>query len=151
MSNVSAERNKGTNVSSSGQSYNAEQTAQTIKDIARRIREESAKMRETVRIIRQSGAIEELTEAVKEASIAARETSKEISDAAMELRERGVIRDTAVAVETTARIVKETGQSVSDISQQAKEAAPEISSGLSKGIEAAKEKVKQSRAKEEEA
>ena|SRR5437867_5142035 len=134
-------RNVGKSVGSE-QSYNAEETAQAIKDIARRIRQESAKMRETVRIIRQSGAIDELTEAVKEASIAARDTSKEISDVARELKDRGMIRDTAVAVEATAQTAKETGQTISDMSQQAKDAAPEISSGLSKGMEAAKEKVK---------
>ena len=124
------------------QGYNAEQTAQAIKDIARRIREESAKVKETVRIIRESGAIEELTEAIKEASLAARDTSREISAAATELKERGVIRDTAVAVETTARTAKETGQTINDMSRQAKDAAPEVASGLGRGIDAAKEKVK---------
>jgi hypothetical protein len=141
---MSADKNKGTNVGT-GQSYNAEQTAQAIKDIARKIREESLKLKETVRIIRQSGAIEELTEAVKEASLAARDTSKEISDAARELKERGIIRDTAVAVETTARTARETGQTISAMSQQAKDAAPEISSELGKGLDAAKEKVKKAR------
>ena len=145
---MSADKSKGKNVGTS-QSYNAENTAQAIKDIARRIREESAKVKETVRIIRESGAIEELTDAIKEASLVARDTSKEISNAATELKERGVIRDTAVAVETTARTAKETGQTINEMSRQAKDSAPEISSGVGRGIDAAKERVKKARAQEE--
>jgi len=145
MSNLPSDRNKVTESSvqsQPAQSYNAEQTARAIKDIARRIREESAKMKETVRIIRQSGAIQELTEAVKEASLAARDTSREISDAARELKERGVIRDTAVAIDDTAKNAKDTARTVSGMSQQAKDAAPEVSAGLSKGLDTAKEKLR---------
>jgi hypothetical protein len=91
-----------------------EQTAEAIKSIARNIRETSAKMREAVRAIRQSGAIDELTEAVREATIAARDTAIEISDAAKEMRERGVIKDTANVIEETTMVARDTVQSLKD-------------------------------------
>jgi len=89
-----------------------EQTAEAIKNIARNIRESSYKMREAVRAIRQSGAIDELSEAVKEATIAARDTAKEISDAAKDMRERGVIRETISAAEEVNIAARETAQTV---------------------------------------
>jgi ribosome recycling factor len=55
-----------------------QQTADAIKNIAKNIRETSYKMREAVRAIRQSGAIDELTEAVREASIAARDSAQTV-------------------------------------------------------------------------
>src|SRR5881397_123699 len=74
-----------------------QQTAEAIKNIAKRIREESTRMRETVKIIRQSGAIDELTEAVREATMAARDSAKEINEVANDLKKRGVIRETISA------------------------------------------------------
>jgi hypothetical protein len=91
-----------------------EQTAEAIKNIARNIREGSHKMREAVKAIRESGAIDELTEAVREATIAARDTAKEISDTAKDMKERGVIRETIDAAEETNIAARETAQTVRD-------------------------------------
>lgn len=91
-----------------------EQTAEAIKNIAKRIREESTKMRETVKIIRQSGAIEELTEAVREATMAARDSAKEINEVANELKQKGVIRETISAAEETGAAARDTAQTVRD-------------------------------------
>ena len=91
-----------------------EQTAEAIKNIAKNIREGSHKMREAVKAIRQSGAIDELTEAVREATIAARDTAKEISDTAKDMKERGVIRETIDAAEETNIAARETAQTVRD-------------------------------------
>lgn len=91
-----------------------EQTAEAIKNIAKRIREESAKMRETVKIIRQSGAIEELTEAVREATMAARDSAKEINEVANDLKQKGVIRETISAAEETGAAARDTAQTVRD-------------------------------------
>ena len=55
-----------------------QQTADAIKNIAKNNRETSYKMREAVRAIRQSGAIDELTEAVREATIAARDSAQTV-------------------------------------------------------------------------
>ena len=89
-----------------------EQTADAIKNIARNIRESSYKMREAIKAIRQSGAIDELTEAVREATIAARDTAVEISDTAKDMRERGVIRETIIAAEEVNVAARETAQTV---------------------------------------
>ena len=69
-------------------------------------------MREAIKAIRESGAIDELTEAVKEATIAARDTAKEISETARDMRERGVIRDTINAAEEVNVAARETAQTV---------------------------------------
>jgi hypothetical protein len=55
-----------------------QQTAEAIKNIAKNICETSYKMREAVRAIGQSGAIDELTEAVCEATIAARDSAQTV-------------------------------------------------------------------------
>ena len=68
-----------------------EQVAQDIKDIAGRITEESARMRNIVKIIRESGAIEGLTDAVKEATITGQETSADKRDSKNNVKEDGVI------------------------------------------------------------
>lgn len=91
-----------------------EQTAEAIKNIAKRIREESTKMREAVKVIRQSGAIEELTEAVREATVAARDSAREINEVANDLKQRGVIRETLNAAEETGAAARETAQTVKD-------------------------------------
>ncbi len=89
-----------------------EETAEAIKNVAKNIRDGSYKMREAVRAIRQSGAIDELTEAVREATIAARDTAKEISETARDMRERGIIRETINAAEETNIAARETAQTV---------------------------------------
>jgi hypothetical protein len=91
-----------------------EQTAEAIKNIAKRIREESTKMRETVKIIRQSGAIEELTEAVREATMAARDSAKEINEVANDLKQRGVIRETITAAEETSASARDTAKTMKE-------------------------------------
>ena len=75
---------------------NTQKTIDSIKNIASNIREASNKARDTMRVLRQSGAINELTSAIQEAMIASRDTTREINETAEEaFRDRGVIRDTA--------------------------------------------------------
>ena len=75
-----------------------QQAAENIKDAARRIRETSSAMRDMVRTIHESGAIEELAAAIPEASIASRDTARGINETAKDLKERGIIRDEATAL-----------------------------------------------------
>jgi hypothetical protein len=103
-----------TSTASSIREMTPEQTADAIKNIAKRIREESAKMRESVKVIRQSGAIEELTDAVREAAMAARDSAREINEVATELKQRGVINDTINAAEETGNTAREVAQTVKD-------------------------------------
>ncbi len=128
-----------------------EQTAQAIKNVAKNIREGSYKMREAVKAIRESGAIDELTEAVREATIAARDTAKEISDTTKDLKERGVIKETASAVEETTMIAHKTVQSVRDVARDAAETTPQTVDTVKKGAEQVKKKARKRTTEEQEA
>jgi methyl-accepting chemotaxis protein len=107
-----------------------QRTVDSIKNIAKNIREASSRIRDTVRTLRQSGAIDELTQAIQEAVIATRDTTQEISATARELRERGIIRDTASGIEETAIAAKATAETVKGAAQQVKEATPKTAETL---------------------
>ncbi|HYT02904.1 MAG TPA: hypothetical protein VEL70_08325 [Candidatus Acidoferrum sp.] len=89
--------------------------AQSIKTLAKGIHEGSYKMRKTVRVLHQSGAINELTQAVYEATVAARDTAREIRDTAMDLKEDGIISGTAGAIQETTVAARVTVHTVRDI------------------------------------
>ena len=118
-----------------------QKTIDTIREVASNIREASAKMRDVVRAVHQSGAIDELATAIHEAVLAARDTTKEINQTAKELKERGVIKDTAANVEKTIMAARGIGESVKDTVQQIGESTPLTSETLK---EAAKVKSKKS-------
>ena len=107
-----------------------QRTVDSIKNIAKNIREASSRIRDTVRTLRQSGAIDELTQAIQEAVIATRDTTQEISATARELRERGIIRDTASGIEETAIAAKATAETVKGSAQQVKKAVPKTAETL---------------------
>ena len=110
---------------------NASQIAQDIKDIARRIREESATIRDVIRIVCQSGAIDEMAVALRDVIIAARDTSREINIIAKELREHGIVKDTFAGLYDIVSSGKETVQVLRDMTEDAKRAAPNTVSSLS--------------------
>jgi methyl-accepting chemotaxis protein len=98
--------------------------AQSIKNLAKEIHEGSHKMRKTVRILHQSGAINELTQAVYEASVAARDTAREIRDTAMDLKEDGIISGTAGAIQETTVAARVTVHTVRDLKTSTGETFP---------------------------
>jgi signal transduction histidine kinase len=114
MSSTKATGNNNSTATTNIKEMTPEQTAEAIKNIAKRIREESAKMRETFKVIRQSGAIEELTDAVREAAMAARDSAREINDVASDLKQRGVIKETLSAAEETSVVAREAAQTMKD-------------------------------------
>jgi hypothetical protein len=91
-----------------------EHTPEAIKNVANNIPESSFKMREAVKAIHQSGAIDELTEPVREATITTRDTAREISETAKDMRERGAIRETINAAEDVNMAARKTTQTVKD-------------------------------------
>lgn len=121
-----------------------QKTIDTIRDIASNIREASSRMRDVVRAVRQSGAIDELATAVHEAMIAARDTTKEISETAKELKERGVIKDTAVSVDETAVAAREISETVKHTAQQIGESVPVTSETLKEAATKVRSKRKSS-------
>jgi len=140
MASMDSDSESRASLTNSGAKYTPEQTAENIKNIAKAIRDSSARLKETVRTLRESGAIEEIGEAIREASAAARDTAKEISETAKDLKERGVISDTAGAVEETTRIAQDTVQSVRDTANEAASAAPQTAEAVRKGVETVKMK-----------
>ena len=115
--------------------------ADRIKQIARSIREGSLQMRDTVKVLRESGAIEEMAGAIQTAAIAARDTANEVSKIASELRESGVIKETSLAIEGTTSAVVRTAETVKDTSADVKQAMPKT---LSKIQQASKRKSSKS-------
>jgi uncharacterized protein YjgD (DUF1641 family) len=101
-----------------------DKTAELIKNLAKSIREASANMRDTVRTLRESGAIDEITQAIYEATVAARDTARELNDTARDLKERGIIKDTSAAVEQTTIAAIETAEILRDAARQTAEVAP---------------------------
>jgi hypothetical protein len=89
--------------------------AESIKNIAKGIHEGSFKMRKTVRILHQSGAISELTQAVYEATVAARDTAREIRDTARDLKRDDIIGGTARAIQETSVAMRVTAHTVKDM------------------------------------
>jgi hypothetical protein len=99
--------------------------AARIKAIARKIREQSALMRDTVRIICRSSAIEELTIAVRDSALTDLDASKEIRDAAKELSEH---EGTLTIIKTKVAKVERVEVSISpDIGTGAKENKQDLS------------------------
>jgi len=122
-----------------------QKTIDAIMDVAKNIREASSRIRDVVRAVHQSGAVDELSTAVHEAVIAARDTTKEINETAKELKERGVIKDTATNVEETVVAAREIGESVKHTAQQIGESAPLTSETLREATTKVKSKKESSR------
>ena len=103
---------------------NPEQIVKSIRNIAKGIHERSYEMKKTIRILHQSGAINELTQAVYEATVAARDTAREIRHTAMDLKEDGVIAATAGAIQETTVAARVTAHTVRDIATERVETFP---------------------------
>jgi len=85
-----------------------EQAAEDVKKLARRIREDSARIRDIVKTLHTSGAIEELAIAIRGAAIATKDTSREINETVKELNELGIRRREEAAHKTKMRATKRT-------------------------------------------
>jgi methyl-accepting chemotaxis protein len=111
-----------------------------MKNIASTIRDVSASVRDTVRQLRESGAIDELIAAIHEASITMRDTTKEISKISRDLNERGMIRDTAKTIDETVAAANEATESFRQTVEEMKEAAPQTAEVIKKLKDRAKTK-----------
>ena len=76
-------------------SNTSDQAAESIKNVAKDIRESSSTIRELMLALLRSGAIEEIARAIHEATTAVRDTANEINETVKDLKDRGIIRDTA--------------------------------------------------------
>lgn len=119
-----------------------DQTAESIRNIAKGVRETSAKIRETIKTLHHSGAIDQFTQAVHEAVLAARDTAKEINETSKDLKERGIIKDTANVMEETTMVSRETLQVAKDTTYGVGEVAPESTKKLQKGSGPVKQEIR---------
>ena len=99
--------------------------AQKIILTAKALRESSLRVRETVRIVHESGAIQELAEAIRIAAVASKDTAKEINKSMSELKESGVIKETAAAVEEATLLARQTAKTVNESAREVRGLMPQ--------------------------
>ena len=120
----------------------ADQTAESIRNIAKVVSETSPKIRQKKKTLHHSGAIDQFTQAVHEAVLAARDTAKEINETSKDLKERGIIKDTANVMEETTMVSRETLQVAKDTTYDVGEVAPESTKKLQKGSGPVKQEIR---------
>lgn len=123
------------------QDFTAEEMAAKIKSAAKDIRESSIRIRDTVKVLRQSGAIQDMADAVRTAVVASRDIMKEINESAKDLNESGVIKETASAIEDTTDAVRTTYGMIKQSAHEVKELMPHTSSTLEQASNEVKKRV----------
>jgi hypothetical protein len=118
-----------------------DQTAETIGNIAKGIREASTKIRETIKTIHCSGAICEFAQAIYEATLAARETAKEINETSKDLKEYIKIKDAANAMEETMIAANDTLHVVENTMYNIAEESPKSRKKVHKGSGTIKQEI----------
>lgn len=113
---------------------NARQTAEAIQNISKNIRGYSLQMRETMKTLRESGAIPELALAIREGSYAVRDTVKDLNETTQDLKRNGIVNDTASAVENTYKTAGESVSAVKEITKDFQRASPESSKAVQEGL-----------------
>ena len=81
--------------------FDSEKAAEAVKDVAKKIRDVSRAVSNTVSTFTESGAITEMAEASRDAAVAARDTTRNVASAAEEIQKSGVINETAKAMDET--------------------------------------------------
>jgi methyl-accepting chemotaxis protein len=126
-----------------GHQLTAKETIGTIQNISKNIREYSLRMRETMKTLRESGAIPEMAEAIREGSFAVRDTVKDINEATQDLKKNGVIVDTANAVENTLKSAEKSITTVKEITIEAGKTSPHTAKTVQNGIDMVKKGTSQ--------
>jgi len=126
---------------------NANQTVETIQNISKNVRGYALQMRQTMKTLRESGAIPEFALAIREGSFAVRDTVKDLNETTQELKQNGVIRDTASAVENTFKTAEESLEAVKEISNDASQASPSTSKAVKEGFETLRKETTQASGK----
>ena len=118
----------------SAHQLSARQTAEAIQNISKNIRGYSLQMRETMKTLRETGAIPELALAIREGSFAVRDTVKDLNETTQDLRRNGIVNDTASAVENTYKTAGESVSAVKEITKDFQRASPETSKAVQEGL-----------------
>ena len=119
----------------------SDQAAESIKNVAKDIRESSSTLNGLILTLLRSGTIGELARAIHETTTAIRDTANEINDTVKDLKERGIIKDTANAIKETTNNARETIQVTKDATREAVETAPATTKTLKEVSEKVKSRV----------
>jgi len=119
-------------------SNTSDQAAESIKNVAKDMRNSSSSIRELILTFIRSGTIEEMVRTIIETTTAIRDTANEINDTIKDLKEREIIRDTARAVEETTSSALDTIKTVKDTTREVADTTPTTA----KILKEAKERVK---------
>ena len=117
------------------QQLNANQTVENIQNISRNIREYSLQMRQTMKTLRESGAIPEVALAIRDGSFVARDIAKNISETAQEFKRNGIVHETANAVENTLKSAEESVTIVKDLATVAGKTSPHTIQTVKDGVD----------------
>jgi prophage DNA circulation protein len=123
--------------------WTAKETVEAIQNVSKNIREYSFRMRETMKTLRESGAIPEMADAIHEASIAVRDTVNDINETTKELKRKGVVVDTANVIENTLKSAKESVATVKEITTDAGKASPQTTKAIHHGLDIVKKETSQ--------
>jgi methyl-accepting chemotaxis protein len=117
------------------QQLNANQTVENIQNISRNIREYSLQMRQTMKTLRESGAIPEVALAIRDGSFVARDIAKNISETVQEFKRNGIVHETANAVENTLKSAEESMTTVKDLATVAGKTSPHTIQTVKDGVD----------------
>ncbi len=126
-----------------GNQFAAKETVETIKNISKNIRDYSHMMRDTMKTLRESGAIPEMAEAIREGSFAVRDTVKDINETAQELKKNGVVVDAASAVEYALKSAEQSLATAKEITNDVGKASPNTTKAVQAGFDRVKKETSQ--------
>ena len=121
--------------------FNANQTVETIQNISKNIREHSLQMRQTMKTLRESGAIPEIALAIRDGSFAVRDIAKDINETTQELKKNGTVHETASAVENTLRSAEESMTTVKDLATVAGKTSPNTIQVVKEGADSVRKEA----------
>lgn len=122
--------------------WNPKETVETLQNISKNIRGYSLKMKETMKCLRESGAIPEFAEAIREGSFALRDTVTDINETTKELKRKGIFVDTASAIEDTYKTAEESIANVKQIGIDSGIASPHASRAIHDGLDLVRKETK---------
>jgi len=123
------------------QQWNPKETVEALQNISKNIRGYSMKIKETMRVLRESGAIPEFAEAIRESSFAIRDTINDINETTKELKRKGIFVDTASAIENTYKSAEESIETVKEITIDSGLASPHASHAIHSGFDVVKKET----------
>jgi len=121
--------------------WTPKETVDAIQNVSKNIREYSFRMRETMKTLRESGAIPEMADAIKGATFAVRDTVNDINETTKDLKQKNVFVETAGAIEHTLTTVEDSVATVKELTTGAVKASPHASKVIHDGLDLVKKET----------